>query len=278
MRLQLDARARRWLRRLPVVNLYSVAELALMTALAMQVARLLWAVATPVGPLGDWRPATVATPLSPIETLSGFDPFFRLSGAGVPGPATVTMLQLQLFGIRLDDATGRGSAILAGPDGVQKSVAVGEEVSPGVILKSVAFDHVTLDRGGASEDLFIDQSGGAAAAAPTGATSTPGAASAVAAPQGVTVGQIRQDIGFIPRIDGGRVTGLTVRSQSTGNAFRAAGLQDGDVLSAIGGRPVTGPADFDRVAREFAAGGNLPLTVERAGNPVQLAITIVPNE
>jgi general secretion pathway protein C len=28
MRLRLDARGRRWLRRLPVVNVYSVAELA----------------------------------------------------------------------------------------------------------------------------------------------------------------------------------------------------------------------------------------------------------
>ena len=39
MRLKLDVRARRLLRRLPVVNVYSVAELALMAGLAVQGAR-----------------------------------------------------------------------------------------------------------------------------------------------------------------------------------------------------------------------------------------------
>lgn len=92
MRLKLDARARRWLRRLPVINIYSVAELALMAALAAQLARLFWAIVTPVSPLGDWRPAGVVLPGSASSILSGFDPFFRLGGQA--GPATVTTLQL----------------------------------------------------------------------------------------------------------------------------------------------------------------------------------------
>lgn len=271
MRLQLDARARRWLRRLPVVNLYSAAELALMAVLAAQVARLIWAIATPVGPLGEWRPAPVVVPADPVTTLTGFDPFFRLSGPA-SAPATVTSLQLTLFGTRIDDATGGGSAIVAGPDGVQRSVSVGEEVAPGVKLAAVAFDHVTLDRGGAREDLFLDQSS-------TVAPVQPGAAAPVQprpAASGVTVPQLRQDIGFIPRVEGGRFTGLVVRSQGTGAAFRQIGLRDGDVITSVAGRPVSGADDLDRLARDFPQGGNVPLTVERGGQPVPLAITIAP--
>jgi len=165
MRLKLDARTRRLLRRLPVVNVYSLAELILIAGLATQSARLVWTLVTPVSPLGDWRPAEVTVPGRPYDVLAGFDPFFRLGGAQ-PGPATVTSLQLTLFGIRVDEASGRGSAILAGPDNIQKSVAVGEEIQPGVRLKAVAFDHITIDRGGTAEDLFLVQSDAPAGAQP----------------------------------------------------------------------------------------------------------------
>ena len=290
MRLKLDARARRLLRRLPVVNVYSMAELALMAGLAVQSARLLWVLATPVGPLGDWRPAGVTVPGSPIALLTSFDPFFRLQQTAA-GPATVTALQLTLFGIRLDEATGRGSAIVAGPDGVQQSVAVGDEIQPGVRLKAVAFDHITLDRGGAEEDLFLDQSGPTSSASsdtgspvgngpPADRPSMPGRGMEGPPPppgagaRSVPVAQLRQEIGFIPRLDGGRISGLTVRSQGSGRLFRQAGLRDGDVVTSIAGRPVSGPGDLDRIASDFSGGGNIPITVERGQNTLPLAITI----
>ena len=93
---------------------------------------------------------------------------------------------------------------------------------------------------------------------------------------GVTVPQIRQDVGFIPRIDGGRLSGLVLRSQGTGDAFRQIGLQDGDVLTSLGGRAVTGADAFDGLQRQYPQGGSVPITVERGGQPVQLSITIAP--
>jgi general secretion pathway protein C len=263
MELKLDARMRRLVARLPVVNVYSAIEIALLAGLGVQVARLAWALATPVGPLGDWRPAGPVVPGLPGEAIAAFDPFFRLA-APAAGPGVVTSLQLTLFGTRTDDATGRGGAIIAGPDGVQRSISVGEEIQPGVKLVGVAFDHVVIDRGGATEDLFLDQSSSVTPVAPSG--STPGAATPGLPPQtgaGVSAANIRQEIGFIPRIDAGRISGLVVRPQGSGAAFRTAGLRDGDVVTSIGGRPVGGPQDLDRVAADFKAGGNLPLTVER---------------
>lgn len=276
MRLRLDARGRRWLRRLPVVNVYSVAELALMAVLAVQGARLLWVIATPVSPLGEWRPQAPVIAGSPAAILEGFDPFFRLQGQQ-GAPAAVTTLQLTLFGTRIDEASGRGSAILAGPDGVQRSVSVGDEIQPGVRLKAVAFDHVAIDRGGATEDLYIDQSDAPpAAAAGAGGAGAPPAPPAGAAPAqgGVAIAQLRSDIGFIPRLDGGRVSGLVVRSQGSGAAFRAAGLREGDIVTALGGRPVTGPGDLDRLASDFAQGGSLSITVERGDQTLPLSLQI----
>ncbi|QNE30728.1 type II secretory protein PulC [Sphingomonas sp. NBWT7] len=273
MRLSFDARARAILRRVPVVNVYSLAELALLGVLAVQTARLVWTVVTPVSPLGEWRPAGLTVPAAPGDVLRGFDPFYRIGGVQA-GPAVVTSLQLKLFGTRIDEAMGRGSAILAGPDGVQKSVAIGEEIIPGVVLRAVAFDHVTIERGGAREDLFLDQSGGnAAIGAPASGDATL-AATPAAPGGGITVDQFQSDVGFVPRIEGGRISGLVVRSQGSGAAFRAAGLRDGDVVTQLAGRPVSGAGDIDRIAAQFAGGGSLALTVDRGGQPVSLSVQV----
>lgn len=290
MRLVLDARARAILRRLPVTTVYTGLELALIAVLAIQSARLVYAVITPVGPVGTWRPEQGVIAGSPQAILRGFDPFFRTSGGDAAGPAAITTLQLTLYGTRIDEAQGGGSAIIAGPDGVQQSIGVGQEISPGVILKSVAFDHVSIERGGRAEDLFITQAEQAPAPAvqPAGAPlmggmgdrigpppPAPGMPPAPASiPQGVTAAQLRSDVGFIPRIDGGKVSGLTVRSQGSGAAFRAAGLRDGDIVTQIGGRPVSGQADIDRLGPQLARGGTVSLSVERGGQVVPLTLTI----
>lgn len=275
MRLVLDPRARSLLRRLPRITVYSALEIVLLAVLAIQCARLAWAVVTPVGPLGDWRPAGVSVPGAPGEILRGFDPFFRLSG-GDAEPSTVTPLQLTLFGTRIDGAMGGGSAIIAGPDGVQKSIGVGQEIVPGATLKAVAFDHITIDRGGAAEDLFIVQGDpGSAPPSPPAEGTGAGAPPPLAPPgTGVTITQLRADTGFIPRIDAGRVTGLVVRPQGAGAVFRQAGFREGDVVTAINGKPVTSAGDLEQLGPQLANGGTLSVTVERGGVPVPLAITI----
>lgn len=139
-------------------------EFLLLILIAIQAARLAWALFAPVGPLGDWRaPSALATAPAGPEALAAFDPFFRLDSAAAP--AAVTALNLKLYGVRVDQATGRGSAIIGLPDGTQKSFGVGEEIVPGVVLNTVDFDNVAILRGGAREQIFLDQSTPAPAAA-----------------------------------------------------------------------------------------------------------------
>lgn len=278
MRLVLDARARQFVRRIPVTKMYSAVELLLIALLALQAARLVWAVVTPVGPLGAWRTDSASVAGSPRAVLHSFDPFFRISGGDAAGPALVTSLQLTLFGTRIDEAQGGGSAIIAGPDGVQQSIVVGQEVAPGVRLKAVAFDHVTLDRGGASEELYLAQPDQAAAPVPqNGPPLTGSDGSGPPAPggaHGISFAQLRGEIGLIPRIDKGRITGLTARAQGSGAAFRAAGLRNGDVVTHIDGNAVGGAGDMERLAARYAKGGLLSVTVERGNDTIPLVITI----
>lgn len=173
MRIALDPRARRLLRRVPHTTVYTAAELALLSLLAIQCARLVWVAVTPVSPVGEWRAADTLRPLpqASTELLGSFDPFFRMAAAA--GPAVVTSLDIKLFGIREDRATGRGSAIVGTPDGVQKSYAVGEEIMPGVKLIAVRFDGVTISRNGAEEQVYLDQSTPADVASPGGSVAPP---------------------------------------------------------------------------------------------------------
>ena len=181
MRLTLHPRLSRVVRSLPQGGPLAWLEILLLVVLAVQLARLVWTVATPVGPLGRWKPEQAAqmTPAARIALFARFDPFFR--GGAAQGPAAVTSLSLKLFGVRMNEASGQGSAIIAGPDGIQSSIGVGDEIVAGVKLKVVAIDHVVIDRGGTEETLYLDQSQAAPVATP-GATPTPGASPLPAQP------------------------------------------------------------------------------------------------
>jgi general secretion pathway protein C len=226
---------------------------ALIVALGVQGARLVWSVAEPHGPVGDWRGSAVVPPAD-AALLGRFDPFGRL-GAG-DGPVAASSLPIKLFGVRLDAATGQGSAIIAGPDGVQQSFVPGDTVMPGVILRSVAFDSVTIDRGGALEQVFLDQSvppravvGDAATMPPPPGTVSPGAPSSIPGAS----------------LSAPSANGVTVSGDNNNPAFKASGLQPGDVITAVNGSPVRQGTQIDRLLAMPSETGITALTVTRGG-------------
>jgi hypothetical protein len=136
--------------------------LVVLAALAALVAILGWRA---WGALEAGRPTipSLGAPQSPdLSILDRFDPFFRERPDEAGDSLPVTSLPLTLKGIRLETVSGRGSAIVAGADGVQVLVVQGEEVMPGVFLRSLAVDHVILDNSGTPEALWLDEAGGAA--------------------------------------------------------------------------------------------------------------------
>ncbi len=246
----------------------------LVILLAAQVARLFWTVLTPVEPLGNWRaPSVNVVPVSArVALFAGFDPFFR-NDQPVAGAGNVTSLNITLFGIRANESSGGGSAIIAGEDGVQNSYGVGEEVAPGVILDSVAFDHVILSRGGVKESLYLDQSVPAATVGPA-VTSMPAAGQNGAPVSGdvaINAQTIQKSIAFAPRNEGGRVTGLVLQPRDDGTMMRLAGFQPGDVVVAVNGRPVSSAAD---ISSQLRPGARLSIEIERGGSKVPIALNL----
>lgn len=244
--------------------------------LAIQCARFIWIAFAPVGPVGAWQGISSAVLTGNADTLKTFDPFASMSGDS--GSAMVTSLPLTLFGVRVDQATGRGSAIIATADGVQQSFAVGDEVMPGALLKSVTKDSVTIDRAGVSERLFLDQSVPAPVVQPTvdvapGPDARPDAPSYTSPP---VVSGLRTGVAFLPRMEKGVVTGFAVAAKGAGAAFGTAGFLPGDIVTHING------AGFDSVHSAATTVGNIPLgatvifTVERAGRQVTLRARVAP--
>ena len=269
MRVPFGQTVRGWSERrprgLPPFDGWRLLERGLLVLLALQLVRLVWAMMVPVGSFGPWegRQAQILSPSARQALFASFDPFFRSDAPTPSGTGVVTSLALTLYGVRVNEGSGLGSAIIASPDGVQNSFAVGDEIMPGVVLKAVAFDHVTIDRGGAEEQIFIDQSTPAPAAAPeAGAPSVgaapPGDASVVAPGSAPTADSLKRDIGFAPRMENGRVTGLAVSAK--GPAFASAGFRPGDIVTQINGQPI---GDLQSIQNQIAPGARLSLTVER---------------
>jgi general secretion pathway protein C len=240
---------------------------------ALQIVRLVFLFVADVGPLGNWRavPVNIVSSSARGALFTGFDPFFR-SEAVAGGTQNVTSLNLTLYGIRSNENSGGGSAIIAGEDGIQNSFAVGEEVTAGVVLDAVAFDHVILSRGGVKESLYLDQSVPAETVG-TGTAAATGVMPPLPASTGAQLNaeSLQKSIGLAPRNEGGRVTGLVLQPRDDGTMMRLAGFQDGDVVVAVNGRPVSTAAD---VASQFRPGTRLSIEVERAGSKIPIALNL----
>lgn len=251
----------------------ALAERLLLAIVAIQIVRLVWTLVSPVGSFGPWeaRVAQFPNAVTRQALFSSFDPFYRSGAQQAEGSGVVTSLALTLYGVRLNEGSGLGSAIIASPDGVQNSFAVGDEIMPGVVLKAVAFDHVIIDRSGAEEQVFMDQSAASSAAEPGDAALQPGSPSAAPpiAPGGATVDTLRSDVGFVPRLENGRVTGLAV--QSKGPGFASFGFRPGDIVTQLNGQPV---GDLQSVQSRIVPGARLSLSIERGASTVPVNIIL----
>ena len=247
-------------------GLYPVLFFILAVLLLVQAVRLIWLVLTPLGPVGDYRAndIEILSPQSRLTLFSSFDPFFRNGAA--QSANVVTSLQLTLFGIRMNEASGLGSAILSGPDGVQENYVVGEEIMSGVTLNSVAFDHVIINRGGVLESLYLDQS------IPAQTVGIEGSEATVAPALGSN--QIPGIASLAPRNEQGRVTGIVISPLGDGSLFESAGFRNGDIIVSINGNPVGSTSDMETLKSQIQPGARLSVEVERGANTVPIAVNL----
>ena len=249
-------------------------ELALALVLAVQLGRLILIAVEPAGPAATNTPPAALKPVD-YAVFQRFDAFFRTGGQSSLAEASAAGSgQMRLYGLRSDGAGG-GSAIIGLADGRQVSVGVGEEVEPGLVLRGVGADHVTLARGGSvSRLVFTDLPMGVAPVPPPPPgpqTVTPAPAPAVApvavAPAGASIDPARLlgQAGLRPRMRGARLDGFTVSGAGDAAVLRAAGLQAGDVILAVNGQPLDSLERIAALRSQLADSTGAELRIERDG-------------
>ena len=258
-------------------GLLTAGTVVLTALLAVQTGRLIWIVAVPPGGVGV-AAAAEASPVrdADLSILSRFDAFYRGEPAGEPlvqtsAPET-TGGSFQLFGVRVA-GNGGGSAILAGPDGRQLSVAVGEEAAPGVTLISVATDHAVIRRGGQAERIEFariasppppPQPSQIAPAVPPANAPTPAAAA-------VDRSSVVSAIGLRPRRVEGRVRGFEVIPRGSASALAQAGLRPGDVILTVNGQEVT-VENQTEMLQDLRNAPQAVIAFEREGQPMSVSL------
>jgi len=224
----------------------------------------------PAGAPAGTDPA--ARPLSDPAVFARFDPFFRQGQA--PAVLDMSAEGWLLFGTRTGAS---GTAILQGPDGIQAAYGIGDTVAPDLVLASVGRDHVLLSRSGRSIRLeFSDISVPAPPAPPGGSTvGLSGDAATAAAEMGLVAPEADPFVaGLRPLSSGGEIEGYVWRRGAQIPALSAAGLREGDVITAVDGEPFTRDERLWELGQ--AVGGSAPvtLTVRRGGQT--LNVTIAP--
>ena len=84
------------------------------------------------------------------------------------------------------------------------------------------------------------------------------------------------EVRAVPNLQNGSSNGFALSEIQPGSIFDAMGLQDGDVVTNIGGQPTTDPRKTISVLESLQTANNqsIQLTVLRNGAPVNLSYTI----
>lgn len=254
-----------------------ILELALVAVLAVQVARLAMIFITEPAPASA---LSVRAAAADPGVFARFDAFFRTGGQGSLAEATgAEASQMRLYGVRAGGPDG-GSAIIGLPDGKQLSVAVGETVQSGLVLKAVAADHVVLARGASlSRLIFTEAPAGVPAPPPPPpgpqvVAPAPAQATPVSAPPavksrppipGLEPAKVIAEAGLRPRLRGARIDGFTIGGRGDSQLLRSAGLQSGDVVLAVNGTALNGLGALNDLRSKLSDADSAEIRFERDG-------------
>lgn len=237
------------------------AEVAGLSALGISLAALMWATVSPKGATAeaaantgvdsDGRLTDIVTRLSNID-----DPFVRGGAIQTVNVADASGFVLHSTRAMTD---GVSTAILSPSGGQQGAYAVGEEITPGVMLAMVASDHVEIEVSG--QRMRVAFPGASAVPAIQMATSLPAdysAAAKSAALPGVS------GLPLQPVSRNGRPAGFEVMRHADGGVLAAAGLKPGDVLLSVNGVSAAA-ADLSAYRAQLLSGQPVEIRFERSG-------------
>jgi general secretion pathway protein C len=250
-------------------------------------ARLFWLFNSP-------QPSAAAGPVVPVASpvarnglqaeridIAYLQENFRLSnGRGDLGQSTDngdlqqaanTRLSLVLRGSIAGSSAANSSAIIASGDR-QQVYSVNDELAlttPGVTLDSVHPRYVVLNNNGRLETLWMYD--------PQDSTDTPppradGSAAGAERANNAAAPQINGQVQVRIYRENGNVRGLQIRQDSDAGMLRAAGLQAGDIITAVDGVAVDQGGDLSALTRELQNRDRIDLELIRNSNTMTVTV------
>lgn len=237
-----------------------IGEFALIIAVAILIARIVWLVAAPYHSVADYADRPLPSPMQSDSSavaisidrtrLLDTNPFgLEVTDAPVED-VPETSLNLQLIGLRMStDEEESGNAIIRSPNGIAKNYGVGDEVLAGVTLERILSDRAIINRDGASETLMLGGRGAGLSVItddsqtlpPEALSVSPREAEAAAVSESVSEARFAGPEVFLGAVSATRETvdgalvGYRLMPINGSTVMQDAGLQPGDLLRAIDG-------------------------------------------
>ncbi len=253
-------------------------EAVLLATVALGCAQAGWSVIAPssagaTAPRTDESDAT--TRIASRDVRSPFAPQ-AIEGSNA---ANALLSTLRLSGVRVGVDETLSSAYLSLDGGGERAFLVGDPIRDGVVLEEVRADRIFVSHNGTRSEILLAQAPRTEtsyALALMGRLPQPDAPQPGAHDNGspsIAMGAMATpfalaSMGAAEQRDG-RVVGWRV-SESMPESARAAGLQAGDVVTAVNGVGADQPAALMNAAR---SGGPVMLSVERGGASITLSVT-----
>lgn len=272
-----------------------VAEVVLVVLLAQAAATLAWRlVPAPEG--AGWKPPVLspgaahpagASQGPNVELIAATHLFGEYQAPADPvlselSAAPDTRLDLTLLGILAATAERGSRALIASSNGDEKPYAVGDDVVRGVSLQAIFPDRVILSRAGQLETLRLDKDA-PAAALPGVARAADGDAGSASTDTTVLLSNIRQEllndpskaaeyIRIQPSSNGGQLRGYRLYPGRNRNAFAAAGLRPGDLVTQVNGIQLNDANTALQMLGQLSQANSLTVVVERGGESQTLSV------
>lgn len=276
---ELDAILARMQRHVPDLIIF-----VLILVLAMQLAYWTWIFATPKAPLPPGTPLRS----SPVDVLARARAIALFGSAPdapqAAAPSAQARGDIVVTGVFAAIGTLPAFAILSVDGQPGQPIKAGAAIRPGLVLESVAPDHITVRRDGVRERVDL---------APRGATRP----SVVAAP-GVAVNieslgareyrlsrsqfaaalQDPKALGNMGRAGPYPSGGVALEDVPPGSLPDRLGFRVGDVVRQVNGQFIANPQEMPRIYQQLASGSvnEVRIEVVRAGQPQQFIYHIQP--
>lgn len=264
----------------------------LVVLLGISLAQLTWRIPAPLAGIPVAVPEAMGLPQAApgakeetrLTTVAGLHLFGRApreaTARAVPVEAPETRLRLELKGVVALETSDGGAALIAGEGEDERHYRVGDDLPGGATLEQILPDRVILSRDGRFEMLRLPrQRLEAHAVNPIPGTGDAALASTLAQRREAWLrepSRFMEVVRVRPVMAGGRLKGFAVSPRREAALFRRAGLEPGDVVTAVNGRDLASVGDPRSMIKELASASTVTLEVERDGRRQTLTLPLGP--